>query len=245
MKNTRIYKQKDTELYLDSSPRNYVLKVRDMPSEDKPREKLIRLGPQSLSLQELLAVILNVGNKNEDVAEVSRRIVKEYGERSIFAERNPEKLSESIGVSLVKACQIISCGEIGRRLYDKNAAGFATVRTAREVFDYLGDMRRLPKEHIRGLYLNSHNRIIRDEVLSIGTPTTNLIHPREVFRPAIEYNAAAVILAHNHPSGNLVPSIDDIAVTEQIVKAGKVVGIHLLDHVIITKDSFASIKVNY
>ena len=106
-------------------------------------------------------------------------------------------------------------------------------------------MRNLPKEHLRGLYLNSHNRVIRDEVISIGTINSNMIHPREVFRPAIESNAAAVILAHNHPSGEVTPSEEDIEITKQLVQAGKIMGISLLDHVIITKDAFASISANH
>ncbi len=246
MKNvSKKYNQLDTDLFLDVPPRSYVLKVKDMPFEDQPRQRLIKQGPEALSLQELLAVILNVGNKNEDIVTLSKRIVREYGERSVFSEKNVAKLSRDLEVPEVKACQIVACGEIGRRLYDKNASGFVTIRTAKDVFDYLHDMRKLPKEHLRGLYLNGHNRLIRDEVISIGTLATSIIHPREVFRPAIEYSAAAVILAHNHPSGVVAPSVQDLEVTEQIVKAGKVLGIHLLDHVIISKDSFASIKIKY
>lgn len=242
---SKKYKVAETDLFLDAPDRAYVLKIKDMPLDDQPRERLLRFGPEALSLQELLAIVINVGSKSEDVNTLSKRIVKEYGERSIFSERKVEKLSEELRVPVVKACQIVACGELGRRLFEKNTSGFRVVRTARDVFEYLHDMRTLPKEHLRGLYVNSHNRIIHDEILSIGTINTNVIHPREVFRPAIEYNAAAVILAHNHPSGSVVPSIPDIEITEQIIKAGKMLGIHLLDHVVIAKDTFASIKAHY
>jgi DNA repair protein RadC len=162
-----------------------------------------------------------------------------------LAEKNAEKLSLDLNIPIIKACQIIACGEIGRRFYEKNRSGFTVIRNAKDVFDYLVDMRNLPKEHLRGLYLNSHNRIIHDEIISIGTINTNIVHPREIFRPGIEYTCAAVVLAHNHPSGVCTPSTQDIEITEQIIQAGKVLGINVLDHVIITKDSFVSISANY
>lgn len=240
-----MYTLKDTYTILDSTADQYVLKIRDLPQELKPREKLVREGPESLTLQELLAIILNVGNKEEDVLELTQRIMREYGEKSIMAERNPERLSTELDIPIMKACQIVACGEIGRRLYEKNASGFTVIRTAKDAYEYLSDMRSLPKEQLRGLYINSHSRIIHDEVISIGIVDANIVHPREVFRPAIEYNAKAIILAHNHPSGITSPSEQDIEITKQLVDAGKVLGIHILDHVIITKDSFASIKIDY
>lgn len=225
--------------------KEYTQSVKDMPLDEQPREKLTRQGPASLTQQELLAVILNAGSKNESILDLTNRIVKEYGERSIFSERSVTKLANDLDVSLIKASQIVACGELGRRLYEKNAAGFVMIRNAADVYDYLKDMHNLPKEYLRGLYLNSHNRIIRDEVISIGTISTSIVHAREVFRPAIEYSAAAVVLAHNHPSGNTLPSPHDTEVTEELIKAGKIIGIGLLDHVIITKQGFASIKAKY
>jgi DNA repair protein RadC len=239
------YTLSETNLFLDGGAREYVLKVRDLPAESKPREKLISSGPDSLSLPELLAIILNTGNQNEDVMEMSSRIIREYGEKSIIAEKNPEKLSVDLNIPIVKACQVVACGELGRRFFEKNSQGFAVIRTAKDVYDYLRDMHNLPKEHLRGIYLNSHNRIIHDEVISIGTINTNIVHPREVFRPAIEYSAAAVILAHNHPSNVATPSAQDIEITDQLVRAGKILGINVLDHVIITKDTYVSINAQY
>ncbi len=106
-------------------------------------------------------------------------------------------------------------------------------------------MHNLPKEQLRGLYLDTHHKVIHDEVLSIGTINASMLHPREVFKPAIEYGAAALILVHNHPSGVSTPSQSDIQITEQIVLAGKVLGISLLDHVVVTRDSFTSVPVIY
>src|SRR3989344_313595 len=239
------YILRDNNLFLDNSSKEYILKVRDLPFEEKPREKLIKQGPEILSIQELLAVILNVGNKEEDVIEMSSRIIREYGERTVLAEKDAVKLSNDLNIPVMKACQIVACGELGRRFYEKNSTGFTTIRTAKDTYEYLSDMRNLPKEHFRGLYLNSHNRIIHDEVISIGTINTNIVHPREVFRPGIEYSATAVVLAHNHPSGSTLPSAQDIEITDQLIKAGKIIGINILDHIIITKDNFISIKASY
>lgn len=241
----RMYSLMDTDLFLDTSNREYILKIHDLPIESQPREKLIKQGPEALSLQELMAIILNTGTKSEGIIEMSSRIMREYGEKSIMSEKSVEKLSTELNIPTVKACQIIACGEIGRRIYEKNDSGFAIIRTAKDVYEYLQDMHNLPKEHLRGLYLNSHNRIIHDEVISIGTINSNIIHPREVFRPAIEYSAVAVVLAHNHPSNIATPSAQDIEITRQLIQAGKLLGINVLDHVIITKSTYISINAQY
>lgn len=242
---TKTYTLSDTNLFLDNPLKEYILKIQDLPADQKPREKLMSQGPEILSLSELLTVVLNMGSKNEGIMEMTNRIVREYGEKSIFAEKDPAKLSADLNIPVIKACQIIACGELGRRFYEKNSSGFTVIRTAKDAYEYLHDMKNLPKEHLRGLYLNSHNRIIHDEVISIGTINTNIVHPREVFRPAIEYSAAAVVLAHNHPSGTAIPSREDIEITEQLIRAGKILGINILDHVIITRDGFVSIKASY
>ncbi len=242
----QTYAIRSNALILDRSMnREYVLTIHDLPPEEKPREKLLSQGPESLTMHELLSVVLLTGTTREDVVEMSNRIMREYGEKSILAERNPQRLKDSLDIPLGKACQIVAAGELGRRYYDKNQSGFTTIRTAQDVYEYLQDMRNLSKEHLRGLYLNSHNRIIRDEVISIGTINTSIIHPREVFRIALESNAAAVILAHNHPSGEVTPSKEDVDITEQLIQAGKILGIHVLDHVIITKDTCTSVCAHY
>jgi DNA repair protein RadC len=234
-----------TARFLDRPLREYVLTIHDLPAEEKPREKLLAQGPETLSVSELLAVVLTTGTSKEDVIEMSGRIIREYGEKSILAERDANKLSKDMDIPLVKSCIIVAVGELGRRMYDRTQSGFTIIRSAKDAYDYLQDMRNLPKEHLRGLYLNSHNRLIRDEVISIGTINSNIIHPREVFRPAIECNAAAVVLAHNHPSGESKPSTEDIEITHQLVEAGKMLGITILDHVVITRDTFTSVNANY
>lgn len=243
----REYTLKDNSLYLDldKNDRQYVLKVHDLPKDDQPRERLIKDGPSPLSLQELMSIILNTGTKNEGVLEMTKRIMREYGEKSAINQKNANQLAKELEIPVLKACQIIACGEIGRRMYQNNGSGFTVIRNARDTYDYLHDMHNLPKEHLRGLYLNSHNRIIHDEVISIGTINTNIVHPREVFRPAIEYSAAAIVLAHNHPSGISTPSSEDLEITKQLIEAGRILGINILDHVIVTKNTYVSINAEY
>ena len=241
-----LYTQVDSDLILDNQEKKYVLRLRDLPAEEKPREKLIAHGPSVLSIAELLAVILNVGTKKEDILSMSQRLLKEYGDSMIVTQKDPAKVKELLGIPIGKACQLVACFELGRRLF-KSADGRKPIiiRTASQVYEYLKDMRDLPKEHLRGLYLDSHYQLIHDELISIGTLTSNIVHPREVFRPALEYSAAALILAHNHPSGIAKPSEADLAITAQIIEAGKVLGIGLLDHVIIAKSKHQSVPAEY
>jgi len=241
-----VYIQKEGGMVLDAAEKIYVLKLRDLPEEEKPREKLIKYGPANCSVAELLSVILNVGTKKEDVLAMSRRLLKEYGDSVIINQKDPKKVSELLEIPITKACQVVACFELGRRFFKTPDGGTPIViRTASQVYDYLKDMRDLPKEYLRGLYLDSHYQLIHDEVISIGSLTSNIIHPREVFRPALEYSATAVILAHNHPSGVVTSSEPDIAITKQIIEAGKILGISLLDHVVITKTKFESVPVEY
>ncbi len=247
------YQLKDSVLFLDggmekrnlAEDRQYVLRVRDLPDAEKPREKLLAHGPSALSMAELLAVVLNTGTKKEEVMHMARRVMKEYGERNVLSQKDAKKLSENLSVPIGKALQIVAAGELGRRYFLKNENGAPTIRTAKEVFNYVADMRNLSKENLRGIYLNTHYKVIHDEVLSIGTIDTSIIHPREVFKPALEYSAAAVILVHNHPSGVATANEADIAVTRQIIEAGKILGVSLIDHVIVTKSGYASIPAKY
>ncbi len=250
-----IYTLKDNDLIFtptistqdlqNMSPRQYVLKIRDLPDESKPREKLLKSGVSALSLQELLAVVLNTGSKKEGVLEMSQRIVREYGNSALSGYLDPMVIAQDLDIPLGKATQIVACTEIGRRLYKRNESGLATIRTAKDVYDHLKDMHSLPKEQLRGLYLDTHNRVIHQEVISMGTINSNIVHPREVFRPALEYGAAGVVLAHNHPSGVSTPSLADIEITKQLIQAGKIIGINLMDHVVITRDGYTSVPADY
>lgn len=245
MKNITSYKFSDNSLVLDNITKSHTLKIRDLPLEEKPREKLVNNGASCLSVAELLAIVLGTGTKKEEVLAMSERVLKEYGEKGLVSQKNPRILSKDLDIPLVKAIQLTACSELGRRFFSKNENGLTMIRTAKDVFEYVKDMRDLPKENLRGIYLNAHHKVIHDEVISIGTVDSNIIHPREVFKPALEYSAVAVILVHNHPSGEINPSQADKDITDQLIKVGKILGIDLLDHVIVTKDNFASIPALY
>lgn len=233
------YLLKDHDLVF-KNPGDYVIRFKELPDHEKPREKLLDTGPANLTIAELVAIIWGTGSQKEDVLAMARRTVKEYGDKALGAETNPRMLSKSAGIPITKACQIIASTELGRRLHARPGRP-AQVRNARQAYQYLKDMGNLQKEQLRGLYLNSRYQVVRDEIISIGSMTSNIVHPREVFHPAIEYGAVAVILAHNHPSGRVEPTMPDFEITEQLVTAGQVVGIELLDHLIITSTKYISI----
>lgn len=235
------YRLRGNDLILGEYIDQYILRVRDLPETEKPREKLLRLGARQLSVAELVAAILGVGTRKEEVLTMAQRIVREYGEKSIAAETNPQKMAEALDIPFFKACQLVAAFELGRRFFANQAGKAVYVRTARQAYQYLQPMGYSAKEQLKGLYLNSRYQVVHDEVISIGSLTANIVHPREVFRPAIEHGAVAVIVAHNHPSGSLEPTAEDRVVTTQLASAGKLLGIDLLDHLIITANAFKRI----
>lgn len=235
------YRVADTDVIVGEGDMHYVLRVRDLPPEDKPREKLLAAGPSDLTHAELLAVLFGVGTRKEEVMGMAQRVLREYGERAIINEKNPARLADALDIPLVKACQIVASFELGRRAFEQRAGKPLFVRTPRQAYDHLKNIGYLQKEQLRGLYLNSRYEVIHEETISIGSLTANIVHPREVFNPALEYSASAVIIAHNHPSGNPSPTKEDIEVTTQLREAGELLGISLLDHLIIAKDEFISL----
>jgi len=237
---SRPYELVDTDVITGEGETRYVLRVRDLPVEDKPREKLLQLGPGELSHAELVAVLLGVGTRKEEVLTMANRIIREYGERAIISEKDPARLAGTLDIPLAKACQIVASYELGRRAYQNKAGKPVFLRTAAQAFEHLGGMAHLQKEQLRGLYLNSRFQLVHEEIISIGSLTANIVHPREVFQPALEHGAAAVIVAHNHPSGSLEPTAADREVTSQLVQAGRVLGIELLDHLVVAGDEYRS-----
>lgn len=241
------YQIKDNNIFLNHSAiskgdKPYeITRVRDMADNEKPREKMIQDGVSVLSSVELLSIVLGVGTKKEEVFAMANRLLKEYGEKGIAYQKDPKIIERDLKIPLVKACQIVACFELGRRFYQKKPGGSVSIRTAKQAFEYLKDMGKLNKEQFRGLYLNSHYQLVHDEVISIGTIDSSLVAPREVFRPALEYSAAAIIIAHNHPSGVLKATKADLEVTTQLIAAGKIIGIDVLDHLLIGKDKFISL----
>ncbi len=214
--------------------------LRDMPPEEMPREKLARLGPGELSNHELLAVILGRGSVKENVLDRSRRVIGQYSNWDLFRRFSVKELQKAFDLPFVQACQVAAVFELGKRLFEESDRPFLS--SPQSVFAYVGSMATLKKEHLRGLYLDTRNRLVRDEIISIGTLNSSPAHPREVFYPAIDSSCAAVILVHNHPSGDPEPSELDISLTERLVEAGKILEIPLLDHLIVAKKGYVSLK---
>lgn len=234
------YKLNDNDILMHEPETPYVLRFRDIPDEDKPREKLLKVGAKNVSVAELMAVVLGVGTSKEDVLAMAKRITKEYGEKALINELDPEVLANALEIPLTKACQIVASFEIGRRYFAKQP-GTVFIRQSKQAYDYLKDMGNLRKEQLRGLYLNSRYQVIHEEIISIGSLTANIVHPREVFQPAVEHGAIAIILAHNHPSGRINPTHADLEITQQLVKAGQLMGIDIVDHLIITSTRHVSL----
>lgn len=241
-----VYSLKPTEdLFIDGSiNKQYILRVRDLPSNQKPREKLSQSGASNLSSAELLAIIFEKGTKKEGVLSMANRVIKEYGENALMKSVNVADVVSNLSLPKNKSMQLIAVAELGRRFFGNTKGKRVVLRTPKQVFEYLKDMRDLSKEHVRGLYLNAHYELIYDETITIGVVDANIIHPREVFNPAIQHGAVAVIIAHNHPSGKVNPSKADREVTKQLVEAGKILGISVLDHVIIASKGFTSLISN-
>jgi DNA repair protein RadC len=235
------YKQKNTSPVLKHGKTYQIKKIRDMAEGEKPREKMILDGVGSLSLAELLAVVLGVGTKKEEVFSMASRLLREYGEKAITTQKDPSNIAKDLNIPETKACQIVACFELGRRLFQKKPGGLITIRNAKQAYTHLKEMENLKKEQFRGLYLNNHYQLVHDEVISIGTIDASLVHAREVFRPALEYGATAIIIAHNHPSGLTKASRADTEITDNLLAAGNILGIELLDHLIIGKNKFLSI----
>lgn len=222
--------------------KEYRLKIKDLPLEERPRERLIKHGPKTLSNTELLAIILRSGSKKENVIELSNRLLKENNIKSLSRKRI-NYLKNNLGIGEVKACQIIACFELGRRLAAFKDKSKPMIHNAKDVVKiFMPDVSSLKKEHFKGIFLDSRKRLIKDETIFIGSLNASIIHPREIFQIALEEGAAAVILLHNHPSGDPKPSDDDIEITKQLVKAGDILGIEVLDHIIIGNKRYFSFK---
>lgn len=217
------------------------LTIHDLPYIERPREKMIQYGPSKLTERELLAVILRTGRKGENVLALANKIFKKT-KMDDFPNLTFNELENISGVGSVKACEILACIELGRRIFQDKKISISQVLSPDDVFDKLKDIRDSKKEHFIIFFLDARNQEIKREIISVGTINANLVHPREVFEPAVKHLAVQIIVAHNHPSGNLEPSEEDIKITKRLSDAGKILGIEVIDHIIVTRGSFWSFR---
>ena len=219
------------------------LTIHDLPRIERPREKLLKYGAGRLSDPELIAVILRTGKRGESVLNLARRLLK-TAQFSKLSEISAQNLRAISGIGSAKACELLAAIELGKRLFQNKKITIAQLLKPQDVFDHLKDIRESKKEHFVVFFLDSRNQQIHREIISVGTINASLVHPREVFEPAVKHLAVQVILCHNHPSGDLEPSEEDLTVNKRLTESGKLLGIEVLDHIIVTKDSFSSFKEN-
>jgi DNA repair protein RadC len=213
--------------------------MHEVPSIERPREKLLRYGAAKLSNAELLAIILGTGRQGMNAVELARKVLLKFPNDSLPAAMLND-LRATYGLGVGKASQIIALFELGRRYYVHRQQ--TTLLTPRDVWRAVSDIASRKKEHFIVFYVDSRYQEIGREVVSVGTINASLVHPREVFEPAVKFLASGILVVHNHPSGNLEPSAEDMSVTARIAEAGKVLGIPLLDHVIVSREGYLSYK---
>src|SRR3989338_6492455 len=218
--------------------------LNDLPVDERPRERLLKFGVESLSLQELLSLIFGRGVKGQSVINISQKLLSTFSSLDRLSEASVKELIEIKGLCLAKACQLKACFEISRRL--KKEVGPKTnriIKTPKDLYPFLKEkIINFHKEYFMVVSLDNRNKVINIDTVSVGTLNSSLIHPRETFEVAIKNHAAAIIICHNHPSGELKPSEDDLVVTDNLIKAGKLLGIEVADHLIITKEGYYSFK---
>jgi DNA repair protein RadC len=217
--------------------------IKELPVEERPRERLIRHGAAVLSNAELLAILLRTGTKNESAISMAYRILKQDQGLRYLVDSDPEQLSSINGIGRAKAAQIKAAIELGKRLSAFELGADKPVKCPQDVADLLmEEMRYLKKEHMKLLLLNIKCNLISVEEVSVGSLNASIVHPREVFNPAIKKSSASIIMVHNHPSGDPTPSSEDKAITARIYEAGKLIGIELVDHIIIGDGRYISMK---
>lgn len=216
--------------------------IHDLPVEERPRERLQKHGAEALSSQELIALLLGRGIKGESVMVTAQRLLSAFGNIKNLSEASIEELSAIKGIGLAKAAQIKSAFELARRRDDYDYAK-VSVKSHQDVVKLVKEkLKDKKKEHFLILCLDTKNNLIKIGNISTGTLDANLVHPREVFKEAIQSLASSIILVHNHPSGNPEPSDADIDITRRILETGKIIGIDVLDHIIIADNKSLSFK---
>ncbi|TSA44091.1 JAB domain-containing protein [bacterium] len=217
------------------------LAIKNLPAHERPREKLIAKGVSNLTDKELLAILLRTGQKGKSALDIAESILAKYPKKEIL-DVSFADLKKLNGIGADKACSLLAAFELTKRSLDVQKGGRPIIENTEQALAQLHDIRAHKKEHFVALYLNARNELIHREEISVGTVNASIVHPREVFAPAFEHNATAVIVAHNHPSGSSEPSPEDREVTVRLKDAGKLLGITLVEHIILTKDAHSTVR---
>lgn len=224
-------------------PDPYTLRIADMLPDDRPRERLERSGPESLTTPELLAILFRTGTVKRNAVQVAEELFRHLGGLSGLAGASLDDLSRVDGIGRVKAIEVKAAVELGKRLSATTEEAKPQIRSPDDVAKLMmADLRYETREHLYALILDARNQVRQRRLVSTGTLTESLVHPREVFKEAIRFSAAGIILVHNHPSGDPTPSPEDRATTRRLVEAGKIMGIDVLDHIVIGDGRWTSLK---
>ncbi len=228
---------------MGQNPVEYVPMIRDMEVQERPRERLMQVGAKAVSTAELLAIILRTGSGGENVLRLAERLLVKFRNLSGLSRASIPELTEVHGVGPAKAVEIKAALEVGRRLLAEAPEERPSVTSPGDAANLLmSEMMFLEQEHLRLILLDTRNKVISSPTIYIGSLNTSVVRIGEIFRAAIKENAAALIVVHNHPSGDPSPSPEDVKVTKQVVQAGELLNIELLDHIIIGRQKFVSLK---
>ncbi|MDP4087635.1 MAG: DNA repair protein RadC [Bacillota bacterium] len=219
------------------------LKIMDLPENERPRERLIRFGPETLSNSELLAVILGKGSKGENIVSLSNRILMECGGLNGLLSCTGEEFMKLRGIKEAKAAQLLALAEVSKRFRSYRSGDEYRVKSPEDAAGIVMEsMRYLKQEVLRVILLNTKNVVILSKDVSMGSVNSSIVHPREVFTEAVKRCAASIIICHNHPSGDPTPSSEDINITHRLKECGKLLGIEIIDHLIIGNGTYISLK---
>src|SRR3989338_1221350 len=213
------------------------MKILDIPKDNRPRERFLKHGPEALSDAELFAILLRTGSRGENVIDMSNRLIAEHGLDKLF-DCSLKELQEIKGIGPSKAMQILTIAELQKRA-NQSKTPITKISCAEDVFNLMHEkLKDKKEEHFYVLMLDTKNNLIGEQLISKGILDASIIHPREVFKPAIKNSASKIILVHNHPSGDPSPSREDEEMTKDFKKTGKMLGISLVDHIIIGKEKY-------
>ncbi len=217
--------------------------IKEMPFKERPRERFLRYGREALSTQELIAIILRTGTRQCSVLELSQRITCQYKTLKKLSQTNVRELTRSKGMGEAKAIQLLAALEIGRRLISESFPEQITLLSPDKVYEFMKtDLEMCTQETFHSLYLDTKGALIEKQKLFVGSLSSALVHPRELFKHAVTLSAASIVLVHNHPSGDPTPSESDRRITNVMVENGKLMDIAILDHIIIGKGEYFSFK---
>lgn len=220
-----------------------VYSIYDLPKEDRPRERLAKFGAESLSTVELIALILGSGTKSQPVLQLAHEILRRFGTLKGLSEGTLSEFLEVKGVGTAKAMQLKAALSLGLRASKVVLSARYRIEHPSHAYHLIKDeMESYNREHFLAIFQDVKGFVIAQEVISIGSISQTIVHPREVFYPAIRHKAATIIVAHNHPSGDPTPSEQDIALTKSLIEAGRLIGIPLQDHLIIGRDQYVSLR---